>query len=70
VLSKLETHRQQQSTLSIADDLPLFSVKPSIPKQEKDLLRETLQQIEADQLSPREALELVYRLKAMASQRP
>jgi DNA mismatch repair protein MutS len=70
VLNKLETHRQQQSTLSIADDLPLFSVKPSMPKQEKDLLRETLQQIEADQLSPREALELVYKLKAMASQKP
>jgi DNA mismatch repair protein MutS len=70
VLAKLENHRQQQSTLSIADDLPLFSVKPATPKPEKDLLREVLQQVEADQLSPRDALELVYRLKAMASQTP
>jgi DNA mismatch repair protein MutS len=65
VLTKLENHRQQQSTLSIADDLPLFAARPATPSQ-SDPLRDELKRIEADQLSPRDALELIYRLKELS----
>ncbi len=65
VLTKLESHRQQQSTLSIADDLPLFAARPAAVQQ-TDPLRDELKRIEADQLSPRDALELIYRLKELS----
>ncbi|OAN72218.1 DNA mismatch repair protein MutS [Rhodobacteraceae bacterium EhC02] len=52
---------------AIVDDLPLFSMAPPpqpAPPQKPSLLEERLQAIHPDELSPREALQLIYELKA------
>ncbi len=46
-------------------DLPLFASLPA-PEARPDQLRATLDAIEPDQLSPREALEALYQLKSLA----
>ena len=51
---------------AIVDDLPLFSMAPPpqpAPPQKPSLLEERLQAIHPDELSPREALRLIYELK-------
>ena len=45
-------------------DLPLFGAVPEVA--EHDPLRDALHTIEPDRLSPREALDAIYRLKALA----
>ncbi len=64
VLGELEEKRQHQKPLF--DDLPLFSQickTTSIPKESE--VERQLKSIDVDALSPREALDLVYRLKAL-----
>jgi DNA mismatch repair protein MutS len=68
VLIKLESHRQNQSTLSIADDLPLFAPRAPMPEKQRDAVREALSQIDADQLSPRQAIDAIYRLKTLVNE--
>lgn len=51
---------------AIVDDLPLFSIAPPpqpAPPQKPSVLEERLQAIHPDELSPREALQLIYELK-------
>ncbi len=64
VLSELEEKRQNQKPLF--DDLPLFSqvCKTTSIQKESEAERQ-LKSIDVDALSPREALDLVYRLKAL-----
>jgi DNA mismatch repair protein MutS len=70
VLSVLEKGEQGGALARLADDLPLFSAarrRAEPPPREsaaEDLLRDT----RPDELTPREALDLVYRLKALAVQ--
>jgi DNA mismatch repair protein MutS len=70
VLSVLEKGEQGGALARLADDLPLFSAArrsadpPSPESPAEALLRET----RPDELTPREALELIYRLKALAAQ--
>jgi DNA mismatch repair protein MutS len=70
VLSVLEKGEQGGALARLADDLPLFSAarrRAEPPPREsaaEDLLRDT----RPDELTPREALDLVYRLKALAAQ--
>ncbi len=71
VLASLESSEQAGSLAALADDLPLFSSaprpragNPSGPSRGEALLAE----INADELSPREALELIYRLKAVLAE--
>nr|WP_119305983.1 DNA mismatch repair protein MutS [Cohaesibacter haloalkalitolerans] len=67
VLQHLE-EGDRQSPATTIDDLPLFSVsvQKSQPKaEEKDDLRDALKRIDPDDLSPREAHEALYRLKAL-----
>ena len=65
VLAKLEAGRAKTGGLAAGlDDLPLFAAIP--PEPERDALRELLDGIEADRLSPKDALDLVYRLKKTA----
>ncbi len=52
----------------LIDDLPLFSVAPSAAPQKSaqaDPVREKLAGIHPDELSPKEALDLIYTLKAL-----
>ena len=70
VLSILEKgDRQGPSTQkTIIDDLPLFSLTPSSPdKPIKTAIKinDFLQDVNPDELSPKEALEILYELKAI-----
>jgi DNA mismatch repair protein MutS len=69
VLSVLEKGEQGGALARLADDLPLFSAarrraEPAPPQESaaEALLRDT----RPDELTPREALDLIYRLKALA----
>ncbi len=65
VLKRLERGKGQTHAQNLAAELPLFAaVLPQAPQ--KDPLRETLLKMEPDQLSPREALSVIYELKQMA----
>ena len=67
VLKKLEAGRAATGGLAAGlDDLPLFAAAAQIEEAAPDPLRREIEGIDADALSPREALELVYRLKAIA----
>jgi DNA mismatch repair protein MutS len=45
------------------DDLPLFAAAPAPKPAEPDPLKALLDRVRPDELTPREALELVYELK-------
>ena len=61
VLHALEKGEQTTGLADLADDLPLFATGTG-----PGPLEEALAGIDADALTPRQALELVYRLKALA----
>jgi DNA mismatch repair protein MutS len=64
VLAKLEAGRAATGGLAAGlDDLPLFAAL--VEQTPPDTLRETLAAIHPDSLSPREALEALYRLKSV-----
>ncbi|WP_114008083.1 DNA mismatch repair protein MutS [Cohaesibacter intestini] len=65
VLEHLEEGDRQSPAMTI-DDLPLFSAPAQeVVKPQVDALREKLETIDPDDLSPREAHEALYRLKAL-----
>jgi len=69
VLAKLEAGRDATGGIAAGlDDLPLFAAGVS-PEAAADPLSEALGQIEPDHLTPREALEALYRLKRIAVER-
>jgi DNA mismatch repair protein MutS len=69
VLAKLEAQDRGQTARALADDLPLFAV-PSraaaepAPPSEAEKLIEALRALHPDEMSPREALDALYALKA------
>jgi DNA mismatch repair protein MutS len=69
VLAKLEAQDRGQTARALADDLPLFAV-PSraaaepAPPSEAERLVEAVKALHPDEMSPREALEALYALKA------
>ena len=69
VLAKLEAQDRGQTARALADDLPLFAV-PSraaaerAPPSEAELLIEAVKALHPDEMSPREALDALYALKA------
>jgi DNA mismatch repair protein MutS len=69
VLAKLEAQDRGQTARALADDLPLFAV-PSraaaepAPRSEAEQLMEAVKALHPDEMSPREALEALYALKA------
>ncbi|TAN47541.1 MAG: DNA mismatch repair protein MutS, partial [Rhodospirillales bacterium] len=67
VLSLLEKGEQSSALSRLADDLPLFAAaRPkSGAKERPSPLAEALSLIEPDALSPKEALEALYRLKSL-----
>ena len=70
VLSRLEAGKARTGGIAAGlDDLPLFAA--SLAAQEEaaaDPLREALSALDVDALSPREALDHLYRLKALANE--
>ena len=69
VLDQLETQNRETSTSALIDDLPLFSAAPPKPQLQKgpSVLETSLADIQPDELTPREALDALYRLKQLLS---
>ena len=68
VLAKLEAGRDATGGIAAGlDDLPLFAAAAE-PEHGPDPITAALNEIEPDSLAPRDALELLYRLKRLASE--
>ncbi len=67
VLETLEQGEQAGALARLADDLPLFSatVKQTAPEKGPSELEQALAAINPDELSPKEALELLYKLRGL-----
>ncbi|MFL6829009.1 MAG: DNA mismatch repair protein MutS, partial [Sphingomicrobium sp.] len=69
VLAKLEAGRDATGGIAAGlDDLPLFAAAAE-PEHAPDPLLAALDEVEPDSLTPREALEQIYRLKRLAAER-
>jgi len=67
VLDKLEAGRAKTGGLAAGlDDLPLFAAAAHAEEEKVDALRHKLDALDIDALSPREALDVLYRLKGLA----
>lgn len=67
VLERLEKGRAETGGLAAGlGDLPLFAAAQAQPEPAGDVLRERLEALDVDALSPREALDLLYALKREA----
>ena len=69
VLAELEKGEQSGAVTRLADDLPLFAAAPARPaggvaKPRESEIEKALTAINPDELSPREALDLVYALRS------
>ncbi|HZX88266.1 MAG TPA: hypothetical protein VFF19_32125, partial [Reyranella sp.] len=64
---------QSGAVTRLADDLPLFAAAPTRPagpaRAAESEVEKALGEINPDELSPRQALELVYALRARSLQR-
>ena len=67
-LASLERSEREKPAAKLIEELPLFAATaPATPAREKhDRLREALTAVNPDELSPRGALEALYRLKTLA----
>ncbi len=67
VLSFLEEDREARGPTSMIDDLPLFSAssKDQAPPPEPSQVEAALATLQPDDLSPREALDFVYKLRSL-----
>ena len=68
VLAALEKGEQSGAVSRLADDLPLFAAAPARPaggtaKPQESEVEKALRDVNPDELSPREALELLYTLR-------
>ncbi|HXP30229.1 MAG TPA: DNA mismatch repair protein MutS [Stellaceae bacterium] len=70
VLATLETGEQGGALARLAHDLPLFAAaRAAAPAQPPSAVEAALAAVRPDELSPKEALELLYRLKALPAER-
>ena len=68
VLDKLEAGRAKTGGLAAGlDDLPLFAAAMEAEEEAVDALRTELDALDIDAMTPRDALDALYRLKALAS---
>ena len=66
MLAKLKAGRQKTGGLAAGlDDLPLFAAAAATEEPAPDPLRAEMEALDVDALTPREALDTLYRLKAM-----
>ena len=69
VLAKLEAGRAKTGGLAAGlDDLPLFAAAAAVEEPASDPVRDRLGMLDLDAMSPRDALEALYRLKALATE--
>ena len=69
VLASLERGQQSSALTRLADDLPLFSATAARPGEDQpSALEEALAEVRPDTLTPKDALELIYRLKALMNE--
>jgi DNA mismatch repair protein MutS len=73
VLETLEKGEQSSAVTQLADDLPLFAalaeqVEKEEPIETDDRLQKAVADIQPDDLSPREALDLIYQLKSLVNE--
>lgn len=67
VLKKLESGREKTGGIAAGlDDLPLFAATAQAEEAECDAIRVEVERLDVDALTPREALETLYRLKSLA----
>jgi DNA mismatch repair protein MutS len=67
VLATLEKGEQAGALTRLAEDLPLFAAAPrGAPAEGPSAVEEALAEIEPDQLTPKQALEEIYRLRRLA----
>ncbi|MBB4154952.1 DNA mismatch repair protein MutS [Sphingomonas jinjuensis] len=67
VLAKLEAGRAKTGGLAAGlDDLPLFAAAAQAEEETCDAIRAEVEALDVDALTPREALETLYRLKSLA----
>lgn len=64
ILATLEENRAASTMTASLDGLPLFEMAPA-PLRQEDALRAALADMDPDQLSPRDALDWLYRLRKM-----
>ena len=69
VLEKLEREGAKGPSPALVDDLPLFQLAPPRPQPKESAVEKKLAGLVPDELSPREALALVYELKSLLSSR-
>ncbi|WP_336966139.1 DNA mismatch repair protein MutS [Sphingobium aquiterrae] len=68
VLARLEAGKAKTGGIAAGlDDLPLFAAAAPLPEVRRDPLHEAMTGIDVDALSPREALDILYRLKQIAN---
>jgi DNA mismatch repair protein MutS len=72
VLDQLEAQGRDTKASKLVDDLPLFSaeVRRDKPKVKSNELEEAVAAIVPDEMTPRDALEALYRLKNLHSRKP
>jgi DNA mismatch repair protein MutS len=65
LLAQLETDEPASAAVRLASDLPLFSSQPRVAKApaKTSAIEAELAEVRPDDLSPKEALELLYKLK-------
>ncbi len=69
VLRALEEGREGHKPLARIDDLPLFAAQPAPALAKTSAIEEALKSVEPDALTPRQALEVLYDLKAKMQHR-
>jgi DNA mismatch repair protein MutS len=65
VLHQLEESDRKSPAATLIDDLPLFAASAKADKPAADPVAEALDALRPDELSPKEALEMLYRLKGL-----
>ncbi|MEQ9196171.1 MAG: DNA mismatch repair protein MutS [Parvibaculum sp.] len=71
VLSALEKGSDREARAKLTDDLPLFSAtaRPIAPPTEESAVEKELKTLNPDELTPKAALELIYRLKGLVAEK-
>jgi DNA mismatch repair protein MutS len=69
VLERLEREGSKAPSSALVDELPLFAATPAVPPPRESAVEKKLAQVVADELTPRDALALVYELRSLLGDR-